>query len=93
MYDVNKCLCVSDWLLDMVAFCTEHVRAARHVLGRLALSRCIPPDALRLPNETGMRLRGLSGGAAALELFLAEAHNNVVRAFDVRAARLDARDA
>ena len=40
-----------------------------------------------------IRLYGLCSGAAANELFLADWENNVVRAFDVRTGRLDARDA
>ena len=63
------------------------MRAARRVITRLSLSRRIPPDALHRPNETSLYLFGLCGGAAAHWL------NRVVRAFDVRTGRLDARDA
>ena len=68
------------------------MRAARRVIARLSLSRRIPPDALRRPNETSVLLLGLCGGAAAHELFLTYLYNNAVRAFDVRTGRLDARD-
>ena len=45
--------------------------------------------------ETRVCLRGLCGGAAAHELFLADSPigRDVVRAFDVRTCQLDARDA
>ena len=69
------------------------MRAARRVIARLSLSRRIPLDALRRPNQTIVYLLGLCGGTAAHELFLADRYNNAVRAFDVRTGRLDARDA
>ena len=71
----------------------QHLRAARRVTVRLSLSRRIPPDALRRPNETRLLLYGLCGGAAEHELFLADRYNYSVRAFHVRTGRLDARDA
>ena len=69
------------------------MRAARRALERLSLSRRIPPDALRRPNESNVCLVGLCGGAAAHELFLYVSWKNAVRALDVRTGRLDARDA
>ena len=88
-------VCTSVRLFPRHARCTALVRAVRRVVERLTLSRRIPSAALRRPNETSLNLNGLCGGAAAHELFLADSSlgREVVREFDVRAARLDARDA
>lgn len=58
----------------------------------LAFSRHISKTALKRSNETGVWLSGLCGGTAAHQLFIADNTNDVVRSFDVRFARLDARD-
>lgn len=48
---------------------------------------------LQRSKETDVCLRGICGGTASHELFLADSSKDVVRAFDVHTARLDARDA
>lgn len=58
----------------------------------LRLSRDIRQESLRRANETGLYLIGLTGGAAAHELFIADNSNNAVRSFDLLSARLEARD-
>ena len=66
--------------------------ACRTVIERLTLVRSIALEAGWRPNEERVWLRGLCGGPAAHELFLADSSNYAMRAFDVRAGRLDARD-
>ena len=62
----------------------QHVRTGRPVVENFTLFRRIPKTRLRRSNE----IVGLSGGASAHELFIADIANNVVRAFNLKDDRL-----
>ena len=69
------------------------MRTGRRVAENLWLSSLIPNEKLRRSQEYHASIAGLSGGAAARELFIADSENNVVRAFDLSAGRLYELDA
>ena len=79
----------SNAALAIPGFCSTESSKPRE----FRLQQRITDARLHRPNETAHDFWGMSAGASAAQLFLADNQNYVVRAFDVRSGQLDARDA